>query len=57
MAELVGWAGGLVRADGPVLHWGRDKEGRRGVDLHRKPTEYELTQVPVWVRREVVENG
>ena len=57
MVELVAWSGGLVRHDGPVLHWGRDKDGRHGVDLLRKPTEYELTQVPEWVRREVKTNG
>jgi len=57
MVELVAWSGGLVRHDGPVLHWGRDKDGRPGADLLRKPTEYELTQVPEWVRREVKTNG
>lgn len=57
LSELTHFGGGIHHEkDGHILTWGITADGQRAVAAERKPTEYELTQVPSWVR-EAILNG
>lgn len=51
--KFSGISGGLHDSRGAVLTWGCGHDGVPTVLVEHEPTEYELTMVPTWVRREV----